>query len=190
MHESMETLAAAIGSVPRFQAALVTTGWFGDDALWLAPVPTEQFRALTDAVAKAFPTYPPYRGEHADVVPHLTVGQGVEVAPLREAEGHVLSHLPIPWMSPPPHGAGNRCPGLVAAGCHLATRAHGGSPQAIESPPHGDTVATAAQGRELTCRGTSPASEAPPRLGGLPFEHGNYRAACPAPRWRTHGLDV
>lgn len=27
-------------------------------------------------------------------------------------------------------------------------------------------------------------------LGGLPFEHGNYRAACSAFRWRAHGPDV
>ena len=91
----METLAAAIGSVPGFHATFMTTGWFGADVLWLAPEPAERFRALTVAVSEAFPAYPPYGGEHTDVVPHLTVGHGAEVAELREAEEQVLTHLPI-----------------------------------------------------------------------------------------------
>jgi hypothetical protein len=43
----------------------------------------------------AFPAYPPYGGEYDDVVPHLTVGHGVEGSNLRDVERQVLPHLPI-----------------------------------------------------------------------------------------------
>jgi 2'-5' RNA ligase len=44
--------------------------------LYLAPVPSEPFVALTEAVWRAWPAYPPYRGEFDEVVPHLTVAVG------------------------------------------------------------------------------------------------------------------
>jgi hypothetical protein len=50
----METLRAAIGSLPRFEAGCNTTGWFGTDVLWLDPQPADPFRALTTAVVDAF----------------------------------------------------------------------------------------------------------------------------------------
>ena len=68
------TLAAAIASVSRFDATCATTGWFGDDVLWLDPQPSDGFRGLTSAVVAAFPSYLPYSGEYDDVIPHLTVG--------------------------------------------------------------------------------------------------------------------
>jgi hypothetical protein len=72
-----------------------TAGWFGTDVLWLSPRPAEPFTALTSAVLSAFPAYPPYGGEYDDVVPHLTVGHGVEGSNLRDVERQVLPHLPI-----------------------------------------------------------------------------------------------
>ena len=91
----IETLAAAIASVPSFDASCEATGWFGTDVLWLDPQPIDQFRALTAAVAKAFPDYPPYGGEYDEVTPHLTVGDSAEKEQLRDAEKQVLAHLPI-----------------------------------------------------------------------------------------------
>ena len=44
------------------------------EVLCLAPEPAEPFRLLTAAVWAAFPEHPPYGGELADLVPHLTVG--------------------------------------------------------------------------------------------------------------------
>jgi 2'-5' RNA ligase len=89
------TLAAAISTVPRFHATFEGTGWFGTNVLWLAPEPAAVFGALTTAVADAFPDYPPYGGEHEEVIPHLTVGHDVAVSDLREAEAGVLRCLPI-----------------------------------------------------------------------------------------------
>lgn len=41
--------------------------------VWLRPEPSESVRAVHRAIAAAFADFPPYAGEHADVVPHLTV---------------------------------------------------------------------------------------------------------------------
>jgi 2'-5' RNA ligase len=93
--DTLDRLAAAVAGVPRFTASWEDTGWFGEEVLWLAPRPTGRFRALTAAVTRAFPEYPPYGGRHPDVVPHLTVGHGVEPDLLRDAERQVRDHLPI-----------------------------------------------------------------------------------------------
>jgi hypothetical protein len=47
------------------------------------------------AVAESFPDYPPYGGPHDEVVPHLTVGHGVDPAELRNAERQIAPDLPI-----------------------------------------------------------------------------------------------
>jgi len=44
-------------------------------ALYLAPTPAQPFIALTLALARHFPEYPPYGGQFRNVVPHLTVAQ-------------------------------------------------------------------------------------------------------------------
>lgn len=45
------------------------------DMLYLAPVPSEPFRQLTEIVAKHFPDTPPYGGAFIEIIPHLTVAQ-------------------------------------------------------------------------------------------------------------------
>jgi len=47
-------------------------------ALYLAPDPDRSFAALTDAVWRAFPDYPPFEGKFETVVPHVTVAHGDE----------------------------------------------------------------------------------------------------------------
>jgi 2'-5' RNA ligase len=42
--------------------------------LYLAPEPAEPFIELTDSFVRSFPEFPPYGGQFATVVPHLTVG--------------------------------------------------------------------------------------------------------------------
>lgn len=44
--------------------------------VYLAPEPVEPFVELTRRLVRRFPEYPPYGGEHQDVVPHLTVAHG------------------------------------------------------------------------------------------------------------------
>jgi len=88
-------LADAVCTVPQFRAEWRTTGWFDEDVLWLAPDPQESFRALTAAVIRAFPGYPPYGGEYPDLAPHLTVATGASPSEMRAVERQVQEHLPI-----------------------------------------------------------------------------------------------
>lgn len=62
---AFRSFAFALDSVERFDAG--TT--------WLRPVPGEPFNELTRAVWARWPEYPPYGGEFAELVPHLTVSQ-------------------------------------------------------------------------------------------------------------------
>jgi len=70
--------------------------WFGDRVLWLAPRPDEPFRHLTKVLASHFGT-PPWLGEFADVVPHVTVGHaGVcRDEALADVERELASMLPV-----------------------------------------------------------------------------------------------
>lgn len=95
----MATLRAAVASVPAFDTVFARTSWFGDEVLYLAPEPDAPFRMLMTAVWDAFPAHPPYGGEIADVadvVPHLTVGQGAPLPVLRTVAEEVAPYLPIP----------------------------------------------------------------------------------------------
>jgi 2'-5' RNA ligase len=61
---------------------------------WLAPEPSEPFKALIELVAARFPDYPPYEGAHDVVIPHLTVAEG-DTGLHDRAEAAVSGHLPI-----------------------------------------------------------------------------------------------
>jgi 2'-5' RNA ligase len=65
------------------------------NVVYLAPDPAEPFRRLTQALAQAFPDYPPYAGAHADVVPHLTIAQDVPADYMDAAEHALPALLPI-----------------------------------------------------------------------------------------------
>ena len=52
-----------------------------ESVVWLAPEPPGPFISLTEALAAAFPAYPPYEGIHDTVIPHLTLANArVDVA--------------------------------------------------------------------------------------------------------------
>ena len=88
-------LTHLFAAVSRFRFRLDHTDWFGDEVLWLGPRDPGPFRALTEAVHRAFPAFPPFEGQFSDVIPHLTVGKGHPVTDLRAAEESVQVHLPI-----------------------------------------------------------------------------------------------
>lgn len=88
-------VAREVARVPRFAFTLTRTAWFGDTVLWLAPEPDGPLRPLTTAVAARFPQAPPYGGQFADVVPHLTVGDRQPRPVLDAAAAQVAPHLPI-----------------------------------------------------------------------------------------------
>jgi len=66
---------AALAPLASFTFRLSRVGRFAATA-WLAPEPAQPFIALTQALVGAFPGFLPFRGEHAGVVPHLTVANG------------------------------------------------------------------------------------------------------------------
>lgn len=83
--------AAALHGQPAFRFRLAAAGAF-PGVLWLAPEPGPPFVAMTRALARAFPDWPPYGGVHRDIVPHLSVAQGDE-STLRTAGGDLEAEL-------------------------------------------------------------------------------------------------
>jgi hypothetical protein len=86
-----------VGGFVAFDAVFPRVDWFGDEVVWLAPEPAEQFRRLTSVVGAAFPDLLPNDGEFDDVVPHLTIGgpsRGT-VDELRLAADAVARQLPL-----------------------------------------------------------------------------------------------
>jgi hypothetical protein len=71
-----EQLGAIFATFPRFEFVLRTCNWFERRVLYLEPEPSAPFRAMTLAVAEAFPDYQPYEGAFDEVTPHVTVGEG------------------------------------------------------------------------------------------------------------------
>jgi len=67
--------------------------------LYLAPSPRAPFAEMTDALARAFPDYPPYAGRHPEVVPHLTVAESDDEALLAEIRGDVRARLPLAGLA-------------------------------------------------------------------------------------------
>ena len=78
-----------------FDVTLTHTSWFDHDVLWLAPENPQPFRTLTERVDSAFPDFPPFAGQFADVVPHLTIAHGCEPGEMHAAERAVEELLPI-----------------------------------------------------------------------------------------------
>jgi 2'-5' RNA ligase len=73
----IERLAAIAGAVPCFDYRLARMKRF-PVAMYLDPEPGDSYAALTDAVFRAFPDYPPFEGKFETVVPHVTVAHGDE----------------------------------------------------------------------------------------------------------------
>jgi hypothetical protein len=91
----LAAVAGTVAAAPVFDVVLARTGRFGDQVLWLAPEPDAPLRALTAAVWARFPDFPPYGGEFADVVPHLTVTDRQPPEVMAAADQRVRPWLPI-----------------------------------------------------------------------------------------------
>jgi len=68
-------IADVIASFPVFDFELDRVERFENGIVWLHPEPSAPFAALTGAVWRRFPAYPPYEGAHDVVIPHLTVSE-------------------------------------------------------------------------------------------------------------------
>jgi 2'-5' RNA ligase len=78
-----KTLHRLFLTQPGFTASFPEVQCF-PDMLYLAPVPAEPFRQLTEMIVKHFPETPPYGGAFAEIVPHLTIAQASNGRPLDE----------------------------------------------------------------------------------------------------------
>lgn len=90
-----DRLQRVFAAVSPFDFRLDRTGWFGTTVLWLGPEDPAPFRDLTDRVFAEFPDFPPFGGQFADVVPHLTVGLDRPADVLRRAELRITPALPV-----------------------------------------------------------------------------------------------
>jgi 2'-5' RNA ligase len=91
IHELEQFFASAVPIVLRFESV----GRFSN-TLYLEPTPAGSLIALTEALAERWPQWPPYSGEHRDIVPHLTVAdQLVDRARLETLAASVASRLPL-----------------------------------------------------------------------------------------------
>ncbi len=68
----LQTLAAHFAAARPFDVAFPRLARF-PGVIYLAPEPAQPFRALIAGLVKRWPEYPPYRGAHEEVVPHLTI---------------------------------------------------------------------------------------------------------------------
>lgn len=89
----LEPLGRVFGGFAPFEIALRQTGRF-PGLLYLRPEPAEAFVAITEALVNAFPDFPPYAGEFAEIVPHITVAQGDDEV-LAATERELEAHLPV-----------------------------------------------------------------------------------------------
>ena len=87
-------VGAVVARFRVFDCVFARTGRF-DRVLYLSPAQDEIFRAMTAALARAFPDTPPYGGRYDDVVPHLTVAQSDDDALLAAIELDLRARLPI-----------------------------------------------------------------------------------------------
>ncbi|HEU4664026.1 MAG TPA: 2'-5' RNA ligase family protein [Dokdonella sp.] len=71
----IERVRAACATVPAFAFELADVARFAATA-YLAPQPAAPFVALTRALVRAFPDYPPFGGQFETIIPHLTVAHG------------------------------------------------------------------------------------------------------------------
>lgn len=62
--------------------------------LYLAPEPDQPLRALTETIVARWPEAPPYGGQFAEVIPHLTVAYSQQIRDLDEVEAALATRLP------------------------------------------------------------------------------------------------
>ena len=89
-----DEIAQVSRSFDAFDFVIRKTARFEGDLLWLRPDPSEPFVALTEALARAFPEFPPYGGVHDEIVPHVSVAHGDD-ALFAALEHELAPALPI-----------------------------------------------------------------------------------------------
>ncbi len=93
VEERLEGVGRVFGDFAPFGVELRETARF-PELLYLRPEPAEPFVAMTEALADAFPEFPPYGGEFDEIVPHVTVAQSDDEI-LAAVERNLLAQLPV-----------------------------------------------------------------------------------------------
>jgi 2'-5' RNA ligase len=88
-------VAAVAATQGAFDYVFSSTAWFDTDVLYLAPEDPTPFQALTRALVREFPEYPPYEGLYDDLAPHVTVALANDDADLDAVEGELRAGLPV-----------------------------------------------------------------------------------------------
>jgi 2'-5' RNA ligase superfamily len=68
----LTTLQDLVSSLPSFNVSFQKIQEF-PDILYLAPMPAEPFKHLTEIIVGTYPENPPYGGAFTEIIPHLTV---------------------------------------------------------------------------------------------------------------------
>lgn len=90
----LDRVEAIAGAVHPFEITLGEIATFPDGIIYLVPEPAEPLVALTAALSAAFPQCPPYRGQFADVVAHLTLDHASHIAEAA-VRGDLADQLPV-----------------------------------------------------------------------------------------------
>jgi 2'-5' RNA ligase len=91
--ERLEAVGRVLADFAPFEIVLRETARF-PELLYVRPQPAEPFVAITEALADAFPDFPPYRGEFDEIVPHATVAQSDDET-LTAIERELMPQLPV-----------------------------------------------------------------------------------------------
>lgn len=95
--QQLDRLAMVAAALEPFEAQLCGVGRF-PATVWLKPTPAERFVAMTNAIWREWPDYPPFQGQFDEVVPHLTVADGQAEAVLDEVQGTLASMPPLTFQ--------------------------------------------------------------------------------------------
>ena len=87
-------VARVLGAFAPFEIAFRQTARF-PKLLYLRPEPTNGLVAMTEALADAFPEFPPYGGRFDEIVPHVTVAESEEDKVLAGIERELVTQLPV-----------------------------------------------------------------------------------------------
>jgi 2'-5' RNA ligase len=93
LRDRIGPLGRALGAFVSFEVTLARTARF-PGVVYLCPEPDEPFVAMTEALAAAFPEFPPYGDEFQEIVPHVTVAQADD-AVLAGLERELVPKLPV-----------------------------------------------------------------------------------------------
>ncbi len=91
---SVGELASVAAARPAFDVTFDRVARF-PETMWLAPTPVEPFVQLTEAVRRRWPEYPPFGGRFDVVIPHLTIGDGIDPAAHRDVVTDIEGNLPV-----------------------------------------------------------------------------------------------